>query len=76
MSRLLQSETLTLLILLAIAGLAGYVLGEGCKEILQNLVSGLLGWLAKGAVSSMSETPSTPIPEPSTSEPAGRQRTD
>jgi len=50
MSRLLESETLTLLILLAIGCLAGYVLGADCKELLANLVSGLLGWLAKGAV--------------------------
>lgn len=50
MSRLLESETLTLLVLLAIAVLAGYVLGNECKEILASVVSGLLGYLTKSAV--------------------------
>lgn len=46
----LDSEILTLLILLALAILAGIVLGAGCKDILANLISGLLGFLTKSAL--------------------------
>lgn len=49
-NRVLDSEVLTLLILFALAVLAGVILGSGSKEILSNLISGLLGYLTKTAV--------------------------
>lgn len=46
----LDPEILTLLILVVLAILAGIVLGAGCKDILANLISGLLGFLTKSAL--------------------------
>ena len=67
----LNSEILTLLILLALAILAGIVLGAGCKDILANLISGLLGYLTKSAVAAYkaATAPAPPTPPASAAAP-------
>lgn len=62
-ARIFDSEVLTLLILFALAVLAGVILGAGSKEILANLVSGLLGYLTKTAVRAY-KAAVEPEPEP------------
>jgi hypothetical protein len=57
MKEWLNSEHLTLLILVSLALLACMTLGAGAKELLSNLVSGLLGYLTKSAVQAVLDKP-------------------
>ena len=73
-SKLLDSEILTLLILFGLAILAGVILKSDSKEIISNLVSGLLGYLTKSAVTAYQSRLATPPRlEPSTSQEATKE---